>query len=201
MELEDLGVNRIPSATRHVCVSILLLSCPSVFATTVLELDVKGLVERSDRIIEARVEGLRTKRSTQGVLVTELQLRVNAEGYWKGTGDRHLLIELPGGIDHKSGRGLWIPGMPKMTLGEDVVLFLASHRSRGPSAVVGLGQGKFRVVRDARTGAKKLVRNLEHLEFIDPRTGRSRGERKNPLEVRSYDQLRDQVRAHVKGGK
>jgi hypothetical protein len=78
-------------------------------------------------------------------------------------------VRLPGGI-LPDGTGLVLPGMPRLAEGEEVVLFLSETSSAGLRVPVGLAQGKFRVVRDAR-GARTLERDGADLTLLDRASG------------------------------
>ena len=49
-----------------------------------------------------------------------------------------------------------IPGLPRYTVGEEVVLFLRGDSARGFTSPVGLGQGVYRVV---HRGARRAVQS------------------------------------------
>jgi hypothetical protein len=70
--------------------------------------------------------------------------------YLKGELGGSIAMRLPGG--ETGGKIHVIPGAPVLRPGELVVVFL---KARGPAMLttLGLGQGIFRVTRDARTGA------------------------------------------------
>ena len=65
----------------------------------------------------------------------------------KGQVGTTLEVCLPGG--EYQGRRLQLAGMPRFAPGEEVVLFLTEPDRLGHPWPVGLGQGKFRVQRDA----------------------------------------------------
>jgi hypothetical protein len=137
---------------------------PPVEAGTALRLEVEGLVDRADLAIEARVLSARARLDARGRIETEYELAV-ARVFWGNPGAR-LVFSLPGG-ELPDGRGLWLPGMPSLAPGEDLVLFLTGEDSLGSRMPVGLSQGKLRVVRDRR-GARSLASELNGAELVAP---------------------------------
>lgn len=169
-------------------------------ATTVIKLDTRGLVQRATRIVEAEVIETTCARDARGQIVTFVRLRVDAGGYWKGEGEHEFTLRFPGGIVREEGRGVHVPGMPVWTVGERTVLFVSDPQGVGSHAVVGLGQGKLRVVRDARTGAKRLVRSTAGLEFVEPGSGRPVEGPSSSIDVQDYESFKSQVSTLVNGG-
>jgi len=149
------------------CAALAVVSAqdPSpVQAGTALRLEIEGLVARAELAIEGRVLSARARLDARGRIETEYQLAV-ARVFWGNPGAR-LVFSLPGG-ELPDGRGLWLPGMPVISPGEDVVLFLTGEDSLGCRMPVGLSQGKFRVVRDRR-GARSLASESNGAELIGP---------------------------------
>ncbi len=65
-------------------------------------------------------------------------------------------VRMPGG--EVAGRGLFIPGMPRLEVGDRQILFLSSKNEKNNWRVpVGLGSGAFRVLRDSR-GTRQVAR-------------------------------------------
>jgi len=78
-------------------------------------------------------------------------------------------IRIPGG--EVAGRGLFIPGMPRLEVGDRHILFLSSKDEyKNWRVPVGLGSGAFRVLRDARgrrTVARAKADNGDPYELQD----------------------------------
>jgi len=153
-------------------VSILLFSggiqrLEAVHAGTALELDIEGLSQRADLILEGRVLSSRGRLSARGLIETEYVLAVDRTLWGPERSTR--VIRLPGGV-LPDGRGLMLPGMPRITPGEDVLLFLTGPSPDGMRMPVGLAQGKFRRVLD-RSGARVLVREQSDLTLVNANTG------------------------------
>jgi hypothetical protein len=74
-------------------------------------------------------------------------------------------VRLPGGV-LPDGRGLVLPGMPRLVQGEEVLLFLSREGKTGLRLPVGLAQGRLRIER-APDGTRRLVRETVGLELVD----------------------------------
>ena len=155
--------------------ALLALLLPAVLAParleagTVQRLELEDLVGQCDLALEGRVLRVRALELEPKRIETEITISV-ARRFW-GTCGSELVVRLPGGV-LPDGRGLVLPGLPRMLEGEELVLFLSAESRRGTRMPVGLGQGRFRVERRAQ-GVKTLVRDQAELEFYDPRTRQS----------------------------
>lgn len=123
-------------------------------AATVERLDVDGLVERADWIVEGRVVGRRLIERADGGLDTEFDLDLERDFLDPDSGDRSF--RLPGGV-RSDGSGLAIPGLPQIAVGEEVLLVLTPAGADGRRLPVGLSQGKFSLLTD-RDGVRRAVR-------------------------------------------
>lgn len=139
----------------------------TVEAGTAVRMDVPDLATQADLIVEARVLSARGVEDPSGRIDTEYVLRVDRT-LW-GTAQAARTVRLPGGT-LPDGRGMVLAGVPRLTTGEDVLLFLSSASPTGMRMPTGLGQGKFTVVRDLR-GRRSLVRAPGHLALVDPASG------------------------------
>ena len=113
-------------------------SAPALQAGTAIRMEVEDLVDRADFILEARITGRRTLQDEHGRIVTEYQLLKRREFY----GESGDVVRIPGGV-LASGRGLILPGMPLIQVGEEVMLFLNGDNL---SMTTGLAQGKYRLM-------------------------------------------------------
>jgi hypothetical protein len=138
-----------------------------VQAGTAVRMDLAGLVEHADLVLEGRVLAAQVRRAPSGRIDTEFTLDVGRTFFGEHQAQR--TIRLPGGV-LPPGDGMMIPGMPSLAVGEDVLLFLGKAHASGLRMPVGLAQGKFTVVRSAN-GAKQLARSMESLTLVDARTG------------------------------
>ncbi|HKB17097.1 MAG TPA: hypothetical protein VKF62_13605, partial [Planctomycetota bacterium] len=101
-----------------------------------------------------------------GNIATEVRVEVS-RAFKGGGGD--VEFRVPGGVI--GDRGFLVPGVPEFSAGEEILLFLTPESPTGLRLPVGLGQGKFRIERDAATGRKTLVRSLGGVRLLDPATG------------------------------
>ncbi|HTF87357.1 MAG TPA: hypothetical protein VK843_03030 [Planctomycetota bacterium] len=155
---------RFTAAFAAIC-ALAWLAAPAFQARagTAIRLDLQGLVDAADIGLEARVLATRVELDRRGRPCTVATLAVTRDfiGATRGPFD----VRLPGGV-LPDGRGLVLPGLPSVTPGEEIVLFLSEESSAGLRVPVGLAQGKFRIVRDA-AGARTLVRDSADLELFD----------------------------------
>ena len=92
-----------------------------------------------------------------GVVHTDYQLLVDRTWWGEQLGAR--TVRLPGGV-MASGRDTLIPGMPSVVPGDDLILALTTPDSRERRAIIGLSQGRWRVVGNG-VGGKLAVREDE----------------------------------------
>jgi hypothetical protein len=149
--------------------ALVLFAAPrAAEAGTAVRMDVPALVDGSGIVLEARVLSARAVQAGNGLICTEYVLSVDRT-FW-GAPQALRTVRLPGGA-LPDGRGLAVPGVPRLAPGEDTILFLSPEGQGGFSMPVGLSQGRFRVVTDPATGARTLVRSQAGLELLDPATG------------------------------
>lgn len=129
--------------------AVALMLSSAAEAIIITPMTFEELVDEAVAVVYARVADVRgqwtpDRRSIDSVITLE------ALRYLKGDLGRAVLMRLPGG---ETGDVInVIPGAPVLREGELVVLFLESRGPAVPSPL-GLGQGIFRVNRDARSGA------------------------------------------------
>lgn len=147
-----------------------LLACVAalsdVRASTVEKLDLAGLFDRSEHVVHGRILESSVKLGAHGRPETTYEVAVTT-AFW-GASSGSLKFRTAGGA-LPDGRELVIPGLPKLAVGEEVLLFLTRESKRGLRMPVGLAQGKFQVVRDEH-GPATLLRGESELEFLDPTT-------------------------------
>jgi|LWDU01.1.fsa_nt_gi hypothetical protein len=138
-----------------------------VAAGTAVRLDIDQLVSESDLVFEGRVRSMRTIQPAPGRLETEFEVVVERT-FW-GSDEPTRSFRLPGGV-LPDGRGLMLPGMPSLLVGEDAILFLSSEGASGARMPVGLGQGKLGVLTTLQ-GQRSLSRQHSQLTFADAKSG------------------------------
>ena len=184
-----------PRTPRPIAVLLfVLLACaaPVGLAGTVLHLDVQGLVDRAELVIEGRVVSRRCLAGADGRPETEYAVSVDVPHL--GGPDGLRVFRFPGGVLPDTGTGMVVPGLPDLAVGEEVVLFLTAESGNGWRLPVGLSQGKYRKVAD-RHGRLLAVRTHGTLELVDPATGAVR--RAEPEERADYSRLRGEIERAV----
>jgi hypothetical protein len=144
-----------------------LASSGSSQAATVRPLSLSDLATKADKIVHARVvgvdEGFGHKDNT---FRTRLQFEILET--IKGQHSQTFEMMIPGG--HAGKLFSWIPGMPRFSLHDEVVLFLEEN-DNGTHAFMGLAQGVFFI--DHRRGLGTLERQLAGTHFV--------GDKKQPV--------------------
>jgi hypothetical protein len=138
-------------------------------AGSALALDMQGLVDRAELVIEGRVVSRRVLADASGRPETEFVVAVDTTHL--GSDETLRTFRFPGGTlpGSQGGTGLLVPGLPELTPGEEVLLFLTRESPNGWRMPVGLSQGKYRKVRDAQ-GRLRLEREHGELELYDAGT-------------------------------
>ncbi|MFN0207987.1 MAG: hypothetical protein ACKVS6_16905 [Planctomycetota bacterium] len=139
-----------------------------VGATVVERKDSKDLVKSAEIIIEGKCLQKTVGYDKRGRIATTYSVEVGKALRAAKRGEI-VKITFPGG--ELDGRGLIIPGVPALAVGEEFVIFLTEESPRGIRYPVGLAQGKFQIERDAKTGEKRLRRDLADLDIVDLKTG------------------------------
>jgi hypothetical protein len=127
---------------------------PGAASSTADPADLPGLVAAAEQIREVQVLETRCARLPDGAI--ETRYLVSTLSPLKGAAAAIDEIVLPGG--EVAGRGLLIPGMPRLRTGQRALLFLsAPSAARGWRVPVGLGAGAYEVIADSATGAARVV--------------------------------------------
>jgi len=141
-------------------------STPVLEAGTALRVDLEGLVDRADLVLEGRVKRV-TPRPAPGRIETEYELEI--ERTFLGEERQTRTFVMPGGV-LPNGTGMILPGVPLLHTGEDAILFLSRESTAGMRVPVGLSQGRFRVETPIH-GRRVVVREHEDLGLLDPESG------------------------------
>ena len=123
-----------------------------VQAGTALQMNITEVVLQADLILEAHVLSMRSFEN-EGMIETEYLLQV--EHTFLGEDESTRIVRLPGGV-LADGSGMILAGMPRLSEGEDTLLFLSSEGASGIRMPVGLAQGKYGVQVN-QAGAKELI--------------------------------------------
>ena len=163
-------------------------------AGTALELDLQGLVDRSELVIEGRVLSRRCFPDSHGRPETEYVVAVDVP--YLGGPEALRTFRFPGGRlpGKDGGTALVVPGLPELEVGEEVILFLTREGAQGWRMPVGLSQGKYRKVEDA-DGQVHAVREHGQLDLYDPQTRTVR--RAAPNDRTDHAELRRRIERAV----
>ena len=117
-------------------------------ATSVQRLTLDQTVQRAERIVHATVGEMHSGRDQAGLPATWITLQIART--LKGAQRRQVTIKQYGVAEPlPDGSVARIAGLPRYTVGEEVVLFLHPDSRRGFTSPVGLGQGCYRINRAA----------------------------------------------------
>jgi hypothetical protein len=135
-------------------------------ATIVIKFDVDGLTTTSDAIAIGRVESRSSHWEGQRI-VTEVSVRIAVPVSGKAEAGEQVTVRVLGGrvgdlAQHVAGTAAFVPG-------EDVLLFL-ERPSSSQARVVGLSQGKFKIV-DGPGNKLWAVRDLQGLSLAEVALG------------------------------
>jgi hypothetical protein len=142
----------------HLLASVALLAPAG--ATTLLQMSMNDLILQSTSIVRARITGSRAAASGKDIY-TYYQL--NVSDILKQGAILPAEVAVPGGV-YGNLRQIGI-GSPKLTEGQEYVLFLWTGRS-GMTQVIGLSQGMFTMTQDA-AGATMLSRPAVSDQMLD----------------------------------
>jgi len=176
----------LPTAALTCAAAALLASAfshESVRAGTAVELDVPAMMEYADLVVEGRVQSATPRAAGEGRIETEYLLSVDRTYWGEDSGTRSITI--PGGV-LPDGRGMLLPGMPRLVPGEDVLLLLSGAGTTGVRVPVGLAQGKFRLV-TGPDGMRLAVREQARLSLVN--AGGSTVRHADSLAVMAYADL------------
>jgi hypothetical protein len=139
---------------RRLALGIAFVVLPVVLrATVIVPVEFRELVTIAPVIVHGRVVDVRSDW-VDGRRSVETFVTVEATEYLKGNLGERLTFKVPGG---QLGRYRTVfVGAPEFQDGDEVILFL---KSSGPSYpyIIGLSQGAFRVVADARSGRRMVT--------------------------------------------
>jgi hypothetical protein len=172
-------MNRASFAASVAFAGLALLGVNLANATTVQKFTWKELARKSPTIVLATVEDEYSRWDTGNKeIYTYVTLRVNepikgakSDVATKGPKNESTITirQLGGTVDNITSI---VPGMPRFTRGEQVVVFLSANDDAGYPWVMGLQQGKYTVVTD-KNGAKQVRNDVDGLTRISPDGSRS----------------------------
>lgn len=138
---------------RFLCGVLFVLLSVGLHATVIVPIEFRELVTTAPVIVHGQVVDVRAGW-VDGRRSVETFVTVAVTEYLKGDLGERVTFRVPGG---QLGRYRTVfVGAPEFQAGDEVVLFL---KHAGPSYpyIIGLSQGAFRVVGDARTGERMVT--------------------------------------------
>lgn len=139
----------IHTLSRILSVTIALLvaaAAPASATMMVKPMSLDQITAEAARIVHGTVTEIRSDRDESGLPATWVTIEVART--LKGRAAPRFTFKQVGLSEPlPDGTMTRIPGMPRYTVGEEVVLFLRGDSARGFTSPVGLGQGAYRVSR------------------------------------------------------
>lgn len=160
--------------------------------TLALALSLEDMVNQSDVIAIGKALDTRSVWIDRS-LVTFVTVAVDES--LKGQPGETLTVVVPGGVDanRKIPIAMTYPGAPKLTPGENVLLFLTSDSEVGGGYnVTGFAQGKFSIVED-ENGEPMVSRDLTKMSLQGNNAVRRGSSNMTPLKS-----LKEQVKGYLK---
>jgi hypothetical protein len=133
--------------------AILLCAVKNTTATTMIKYSITDLTQKASNIIIGKVVDKKSgwnKNKTRIYTYTTVEVAKDIKGV---TSSKAITIMTPGGVVGEVG--LKIVGTEQYEIGEQIVIFLDKDDDR--YSAVGTIQGKFNIVKDGVTGAKKVI--------------------------------------------
>jgi hypothetical protein len=164
---------------RHARIALaaaLTLCVSPAWATTAIKASLTELAQTSTLVVRGTVKRLQSRWDHQRIL-TDVDIQVTEA--LKGQPGALVRLTQPGG--HVGNLGQTVEGLASFAEGEEVVVFLRPHSSRG-YMVAGFSQGKFHVAVGA-DGKRVAVPERGELVLLDRVTHAPVDERTAPIEL------------------
>jgi hypothetical protein len=170
-----------------VALSVIAGLTPRAGATTLEQLTLDEMAQKSTAIVRARVIGSHagSHAGTSGTnIYTYFQLQVIET--WKSAGQPTTEVAVPGGV--AGGIRQSVNGAPELKPGQEYVLFLWTSRS-GLTQVIGLSQGVFKLSEEG--SGKAVAKRPAASELMLDRSGL-------PVDDRAVNMPLQDLRTHVR---
>lgn len=128
-------------------VGLLLIFAVPAWATTIIRGSFPEIVAEAEIVFEGVVTDVRSKELPDRVIVTDVTFQVLRS--LKGSPSEVVVLTFVGGT--VGNQTLEISDMPRFARGDRDIVFAAPGRN-GVSPLVRFMQGRFRIIRDERTG-------------------------------------------------
>jgi hypothetical protein len=152
----------------HLMVLLIILAVQSVYGQRTVRMNLERMVTNAGTIVHGTVVKVETKNDPESnILSTFVTIDVKENFY--GANQSILTIKMLGGSSKV--RTIKLAEMPAFSVGEEIVGMFYAPSKLGFSSPVGMGQGKFSVINDAKTNTivaknsfnnKNLFAELQH---------------------------------------
>jgi len=169
MKPQTISTQRLRAGVRASGVAVMLMLGLSqlLLGTTVPKMDLKALVDRSDSIVQGKVEAIEVRVDNQ-LRLPFTWIRVHVDDPLKGARQQTVFIRQVGGKAPGSPYTLAVAGTPRFQLGDNVIVFLRDVQDgSGAFQVVGMSQGKYQVF------GETAVAHISGVELVGSNTGRA----------------------------
>jgi hypothetical protein len=155
-------MNRFRLSIAVAAVALGLLGAQAAFATTVQKLSLQDLAKRSESIVMAKVSDVTSSWDAgHKEIYTSISLQIVSPVKGRKGESTVTLRQIGGTVGNIASI---VPGMPRFTVGEEVVVFLTQKDASGYPWVMGLQQGKYSVVE--KNGAKFVRNDLADTQLV-----------------------------------
>jgi hypothetical protein len=135
-------------------------------ATSLPKMDLQALVEKSDSILQGKVEAIEV-RVDEKLRLPFTWVRVRVDDPLKGNRQQTVFLRYVGGKADGSPYTVAVAGTPRFLMGDNVIVFLRDVKDgSGAYQVVGMNQGKYEVINEV------AVAHISGVELIDTKTGK-----------------------------
>lgn len=140
-----------------VALASMLLFAPVAWGTTVMEMNLAALTERSEKIFRGTVlDVAETSVEAGGGTLTAVKYTIRVDEAYKGSfplikGESVTEIMMVGSLKQYHAGQPPIAGFPLLDIGSDYLLMVAPPGPVGLTTTMGLGQGAFAVYSDPST--------------------------------------------------
>ena len=139
---------------------LIIIHSAVVDATTLARLSLADIVNNAETIFIGSCISLTTEKQAEGIYS---RMRFRVSEVLKGAPAQEQEVVLPGGSFN--GRTEQILGMPHFSPNEEVILFLGPPNAQGHAWPIGLGQGKYRIIRNKHTATASVHQSLEDISL------------------------------------
>ena len=176
---------------RRLLFLFLALAPAAASGTTMIELSLEDLSRKADVIFIGRCVGRSVDFSEDGRLIyTDYTFQVTR--VVKGGAGSEVVVRQPGG--EIGDIGMRMVGAARFLPFEEALVF-TGQGSGGVRGLIGLAQGKFRVITEDESGVKYAVRDVSELLLI--RGGRQKTQTRVPTPVK-LNELVEMIQAVIK---